>query len=43
VLVNELKGLCLDVELIDSKINEDDGLEDEPEYSEKNGEDVDQI
>ncbi|NTV40842.1 MAG: DNA-directed RNA polymerase subunit beta [Candidatus Moranbacteria bacterium] len=43
VLVNELKGLCLDVELVDSKMKEDDGLEDELGGYEKTEEDVDQI
>ena len=43
VLVNELKGLCLDVELIDSKLKEDDGQEDEIGGYEKTEEDVDQI
>jgi DNA-directed RNA polymerase subunit beta len=41
VLVNELKGLCLDVELVDSKIKEDDDIE-ESSY-ERTEEDVDQI
>ena len=43
VLVNELKGLCLDVELVDSKIKEDDGQEDEIGGYEKTEDDVDQI
>ncbi len=43
VLVNELKGLCLDVELVDSKMKEDDGLEDELGGYEKTEEDVDQL
>jgi DNA-directed RNA polymerase subunit beta len=42
VLVNELKGLCLDVELIDSKLKEDDG-DDELGGYDKTEEDVDQI
>ncbi|HEX8974293.1 MAG TPA: DNA-directed RNA polymerase subunit beta [Patescibacteria group bacterium] len=40
VLVNELKGLCLDVELVDSKVKEDD--EEENVYAAAE-EDVDQI
>jgi DNA-directed RNA polymerase subunit beta len=43
VLVNELKGLCLDVELIDSKLKEDEGLDDELADYEKVTEDVDQV
>ncbi len=43
VLVNELKGLCLDVELVDSKMKEDDGLDDELGGYEKTEEDVDQL
>jgi DNA-directed RNA polymerase subunit beta len=42
VLVNELKGLCLDVELVDSKLKEDDG-DDELGGYEKVEEDVSQI
>jgi DNA-directed RNA polymerase subunit beta len=42
VLVNELKGLCLDVELIDSKLKEENP-EDELEGYEKTEEDVDQL
>ena len=41
VLVNELKGLCLDVELIDSKLKDDE--EDELGGYDKPEEDVDQI
>lgn len=40
VLVNELKGLCLDVELVGSKLKEE-ALEDE--YAEKPVEDIDQV
>ncbi len=43
VLVNELKGLCLDVELVDSKMKEDDGLDDELGGYDKPEEDVDQL
>ncbi len=43
VLVNELKGLCLDVELVDSKMKEDDGLDDELGGYDKPEEDIDQI
>jgi len=43
VLVNELKGLCLDVELIDSKLKDDHELDDELGGYEKVEEDVDQI
>jgi DNA-directed RNA polymerase subunit beta len=42
VLVNELKGLCLDVELIDSKLKDDDS-DDELGGYDKPEEDVDQI
>jgi len=42
VLVNELKGLCLDVELVDSKLKEDDH-DDEIGGYDKPEEDVDQI
>ncbi len=43
VLVNELKGLCLDVELVDSKMKEDDGLDDELGGYDKTEEDIDQL
>ena len=42
VLVNELKGLCLDVELVDSKMKDDDDDKEESVYSES-ALDVDQI
>lgn len=41
VLVNELKGLCLDVELVGSKLS--DASEDEEEVSKQVEEDIDQI
>jgi DNA-directed RNA polymerase subunit beta len=41
VLVNELKGLCLDVELVDSKVKDDD--EEQDDVYGKDEQDVDQI
>ncbi len=44
VLVNELKGLCLDVELVDSKMKDDDDDKEESVYTESALDaDVDQI
>jgi DNA-directed RNA polymerase subunit beta len=43
VLVNELKGLCLDVELVDSQLKDDSAEDDELGGYEKTEEDVDQI